>query len=180
MKRLFSLSRILLLLIGLVMLTAPLRAQDAERLKAVIASETREPKNVARDIYRRIRKGQKSTLTDKLKGDPPAVRSKALARAYADGDKLACQVLDRVAQVLGIAIGSIVNLLSPELIVLGGGVIEALGPGYVQKIEKRAAKWAFEVNMRNVHIAPALLGDDSIIQGAAAYARQKLAEQPGE
>ena len=52
MKRLFSLSRILLLLIGLVMLTAPLRAQDAERLKAVIASETREPKNVARDIYR--------------------------------------------------------------------------------------------------------------------------------
>ena len=48
---------------------------------------------IARDIYRRIRKGQKSTLTDKLKGDPPAVRPKALARAYAGAGAAAISVL---------------------------------------------------------------------------------------
>jgi glucokinase len=129
---------------------------------------------ISRMIAQAVGKGEKSLLADYLKGDPPSVRSSRLARAYAQGDKLARKVLDHVAEVLGVGIGSVINLLSPEIVVVGGGVIEALGAQYVKKIEAIASEWAFPVNMRNVRVAPAILGDDAIIQGAAAYARAQL------
>ncbi|MCX7016181.1 MAG: ROK family protein, partial [Candidatus Sumerlaeota bacterium] len=129
---------------------------------------------IARDIYERLQKGEKSVLEGQFKGDPPAVRSKRLARAYAEGDKATCKVLDRAAEALGKGIGSLINLLSPEVAVVGGGVIEALGEGYLKKIADIASDWAFEANMRNVRIVSAALGDDAIALGAAAYARMKL------
>ncbi len=138
-----------------------------------IASRT----GMSRIIQKQIKKGAETVLEDKFKGDPPTLRSKALCRAYSAGDKVARQVLDNAAKALGVTIGSIVNLLCPQMVILGGGVIEALGEPYVETISEFAKEWAFDTNMRGVRIAEAQLGDDAGIQGAAAYARVKLEQQ---
>lgn len=52
---------------------------------------------------------------------------RALRRALDDGDAIAAQVLERTAHALGIAISNIVNMLNPELVVLGGWVVAVLG-----------------------------------------------------
>ncbi len=138
-----------------------------------VASRT----GMTRIIQKKIKKGAETVLEDKFKGDPPMLRSKALYRAYTAGDKVAVETLDAAARALGITIGSIVNLLCPQMVILGGGVIEALGEPYVEKIAQIATDWAFDSNMRGVRITEAQLGDDAGIQGAAAYARMKLEQQ---
>jgi glucokinase len=70
-----------------------------------------------------------------------------------------------------------VNVLSPEYIVFGGGVVEALGEDFVKRIEKETRRNAFEFSMQNVKIVKAQLGDDAGITGAALLAREALTKQ---
>ncbi|OPZ18969.1 MAG: Glucokinase [candidate division BRC1 bacterium ADurb.BinA364] len=132
---------------------------------------------ISNALIKALEAGEPSALRGEFKGDPPAIRSKALARAYAAGDALTVKTLDQAAKTIGKAVGSLANILCPEMFVLGGGFIEALGADYVAKIDRAAREWAFEINMRDVKIVPASLGDDSAIQGAASYARICVAER---
>ncbi len=129
---------------------------------------------ISNAIFKSIEKGEKSVLAGKFKGNPPSVRSKSLAKAYAAGDKLTVRVLNEAADVLGIGIGSLINTLAPEMVILGGGFVDALGAPYIERVAAAARNWTFEVNRALVKIVPAQLGDDAIFQGAAAYAREKM------
>jgi glucokinase len=106
-------------------------------------------------------------------GDPSAVRSSHLARAWQAGDEAAHTALREMAEVSGVAIANLMNLLSPEMFVLGGGVIEALGKELLPIMEKAAFEQAFPVASRHVRIRPAMLGDDAGIIGAAFLARER-------
>jgi glucokinase len=81
-----------------------------------------------------------------------------------------------MAEYTGIAIAGIINLLNPELFVLGGGVIEALGKELIPLIEQTARQRAMPNASRNVRIRAAMLGDDAGIIGAALLARERLGE----
>ena len=54
--------------------------------------------------------------------DLAAVKSSQLAEFYQKDDPIAVQLIDEAARALGAAIGSVINLLSPEVVVIGGGV----------------------------------------------------------
>ena len=97
-----------------------------------------------------------------------------LKEAYDSGDEVVRKIVHRAAQFIGIGIGSLLNVLGPELVVLGGGVVEAFGDDIVDRIERAARKTAFEINSRNVRIIRAQLGDDAGVIGAAALAREAL------
>src|SRR5205085_11643394 len=62
--------------------------------------------------------------------DLAAVKSSHLAKLVKESDPLAVQLVDDAARALGAQIGSLINLLSPEVIVLGGGVAGALGEDF--------------------------------------------------
>lgn len=70
---------------------------------------------------------------------------------------------------------SLLNLLNPEMVVLGGGVVEALGADYVRLVVRAAKKRTFTVSWKGVRIVPALLGDDAVLLGAACLARERAA-----
>jgi glucokinase len=72
-----------------------------------------------------------------------------------------------------VVIANLMNLLSPEMFVLGGGVIEALGKELLPIMEKVSFEQAFPVASRHVRIRPAMLGDDAGIIGAALLARER-------
>ncbi|MBI1926875.1 ROK family protein [Candidatus Poribacteria bacterium] len=87
------------------------------------------------------------------------------------------KVMRRAGKYLGIGVASIVNFLNPEMIVLGGGVIEAMGDSFVERIRKVAAKYALPNTMTGVQIVTAKLGDNAGVIGSAVLARQMLNEQ---
>ncbi len=136
-----------------------------------LASRTAMTKGLQNAI---IKKGKKSVITKLTDGDLQQIRSGTLAKALRNKDKLTQKIFKKTTKYLGVGIGSIVNFLNPEMIVLGGGVVEALDEGFIKKIRKAAKKYALPDTLKGVQIVRAQLGDDAGVLGAAALARQRL------
>jgi len=83
-------------------------------------------------------------------------------------------LLALAARALGAAVASVVNLLSPEVVVIGGGVTQALGESFIERIWEMALRRTLPGAATNVKCLPAALGDDSGIVGCAAYARARF------
>ena len=135
-----------------------------------IASRTAMTKQFQKAI---LKKGKKSVLLELTGGDLGAIRSGVLAKAVRMKDKLTLKVFKKVTKYLGIGIGSIVNFLNPEMIVLGGGVVEALDDSFLDDIRAATEKYSLPNTLDGVQIVRAELGDNSGILGAAALARQR-------
>jgi len=76
-------------------------------------------------------------------------------------------IIERSAYYLGVAIANTVNLLNPELILLGGGVMEKLGEPYLKMIEKQTREHAMAYPASKLEFVLAQLGDDAVLFGAA-------------
>lgn len=122
-----------------------------------------------------MRQNRKSMLLQLCGGDLTQIKSKMIAAAYSEGDKLTSEVLDETAQLLGVAIANVVTLLSLKKIVVGGGLTEALGEPWVKKIRKAVREIAFPERVQQVQVVASELEDDAGLLGAAMLAREKLA-----
>lgn len=126
---------------------------------------------IARDIKREIKRGKKTLMTKKMNKDGN-ITSGDIRDCYEAGDKVVTKIVNRAAEYVGLGIGGLVNVLSPEIIVMGGGVVEALGEPFIKRVEKAARKVAFDFAMKDVKFVKAQLGDDAGITGAALLARE--------
>ena len=135
-----------------------------------IASRTAMAKQFRKAI---LKKGKKSVISKLTGGDLGTIRSGVLAEAIRLNDKLTLKIFKKVTKYLGIGIGSIVNFLNPEMIVLGGGVVEALDDTFLNDIRAATKKYSLPNTLDGVQIVRAKLGDNSGILGAAALARQR-------
>jgi glucokinase len=118
------------------------------------------------DAPKNVRKAWKSI-------DLSAVRSSQLADLFRDKDAIAVQLVDDAARALGAAVANMLNLLSPEVIVIGGGVAGALGEPFLERIWEVAQRYTLPRVAEGVRYLPAALQDDAGIYGAAAYARDR-------
>lgn len=116
------------------------------------------------DSPKRVRKEWKGV-------DLKSVRSSELADYYQKDDPVAVQLVDDAARALGAAIGGVVNLLSPEVIVVGGGVTGALGDTFIERLWEIAQRYTLPGAASGVKCVRASLGDDSGIVGCAAFAK---------
>jgi glucokinase len=128
---------------------------------------------ITRDLRKALRSGKKISLAG-LEGKSETVPSGDLRRAYEAGDEMVVKIVDRATRYLGYGIGSLINALGPQIVVLGGGMIEAFGQPMIDRIDKIARKIAFEFAIKDVAIVKAALGDDAGVTGAALIARQRL------
>ena len=87
-----------------------------------------------------------------------------------------CGVVDQAAHYLGIGIANCVNLFSPDVVVLGGGLVEKLGGRFVKQVGRSLQQHALEATARGVHVVPAQLGDAAAIHGAVGALREMLGE----
>ena len=129
---------------------------------------------MTRDIRKAIKDGKKSSVAKLLKKDTDTLSGGDLKKAYEAGDELVVKVAHRAAKVIGIGLGGLVNALAPEMIVMGGGVIEAMGEEFVKRIDRSMRKIAFDVSVKDLKIVRAELGDDAGVIGAAMLAREKF------
>lgn len=117
-------------------------------------------------------RGQAPHLLEKAGTDIADIRSGALADAVKKGDQAVIKIVQDACQYLGVSVATVVHLLAPDVIVFGGGLIEAMPDFMLPEIRKQAQKRILP-SMQNVYeIVEAKLGDDAGVMGAAALAKQ--------
>ena len=129
---------------------------------------------ISRDIRNAIKRPGRSALGKALAKQNGLLSGKELKAAYDSEDELVRKIAHRAAKFIGIGIGSLLNVLGAEMVVLGGGVIEAFGDDFVERIRSATRDIAFDVNFKNATITRAELGDDAGVIGAAMLARESL------
>jgi glucokinase len=95
--------------------------------------------------------------------------SEAIYRAGVAGDELALEVFRRMGIYLGIGLANLINILNPEMIVIGGGVVNGWSL-FEKHVSHEVAERAFPIPAAQVKIVPAECGDDAGLLGAARLA----------
>ena len=117
-------------------------------------------------IRQQVSRGRECQLADMAAEG--VIRSKKLKKAVESGDKVAIEAVDRACHYLAIATGNMINTISPDLILYGGGVIEAMGDYFLEKILAEVDRYCMTTIRPTVEIKIAELGDDSILYGDLA------------
>ncbi len=120
-----------------------------------------------------VKDGEKTLLTEMLGDGLEDLRSGDLRKAIRRGDKFVSKVIEQAAEYIGIGVANLVNILGPDVVVLGGGVMEALADEMTAIILKTAKDHAMPGTMKNVEIMVSKLGDSAGITGAAVLARRE-------
>jgi glucokinase len=120
-----------------------------------------------------IKEGQKTILTDMLGPDLNDLRSGDLRKAIRRGDKVVEKIVAQAAEYTGIAVGNLINILNPEVVVMGGGVIEALEDEMMSIIVKTATASTLSGTAKGISIVASKLADEAGITGGAVLARRE-------
>lgn len=124
-----------------------------------------------RRIAERFKSGKKTMLRDIIKYNlnKTPVKSSSLKKAYEAGDKFCVALLEEhYCRYLGAGIGQAANLLDPEVVILGGGIMEALGEKLLPVVRKSLKRHTIG---SPPDLQLALLGDLAGPVGAAYLAR---------
>ncbi|MDR5675949.1 MAG: ROK family protein [Armatimonadota bacterium] len=122
---------------------------------------------IARWVHERIREGRPSVLAT---GRPFSARE--VAEAAEAGDALAREAFERAGRYLGWTVAGLLNLLNPEVVVIGGGVARA-GRWLFDPLREAAREASFERPWQAARIVPAALGDRAGLVGAAYVAMEE-------
>ncbi len=102
-----------------------------------------------------------------------SLTSKVWANALEDDDPLATKLFDTAIETIGVAVGSAVNLLDIDTIVVGGGLAEKLGQHLADRIASSAGPWMLQPSP-DLQFVVSTLGDDAGVVGAASLGRAAL------
>ena len=133
---------------------------------------------IERQIREAAAAGRQTILTDLCQGDLSVIRSSLLRSAVEAGDALATEVLHKAAEVLGYACLTVRHLIDPEVIVLGGGVMEACGDFIFPIVEQIVASDRLPGAREGGRVLLSALGDDAVVLGAVAMARRIVGRNP--
>jgi glucokinase len=95
--------------------------------------------------------------------------AKEVVSAAREGDASAIRAIEESAQYLGMGIANIVSILNPEMIVLGGGLMQAADL-FLEPMRQVMAEWAQPISAKQVRIEVTRLGEDAGLLGAARLA----------
>jgi glucokinase len=128
---------------------------------------------IFRQVQEAVEEGQKTVLTEMLGSDLHDMRSGDLRKAIKQGDKLVSHIVEEAARCSGIAVANLLNILNPEVVVLGGGLMDALENEMLPIIIDSAREHTMPGTDKGVKIISSKLGDDAGITGAAVLARRE-------
>lgn len=118
--------------------------------------------------------GWKTSLFDiRDDEDKATLTSKVWEKALKEKDELATKLFDTAIEMLGVAVGSAINLLDLDLVVVGGGLAEKLGSDLSDRIAEAAAPWLLQ-SSPELKFVVSELEDDAGVVGAASLGRAEL------
>ena len=117
-------------------------------------------------IRQQVGRGRESLMAEAVQDG--VFRSKKLKTALKAKDRVAEEAVDRACHSLVVATGNMINTFSPDLVLYGGGVIEAVGDLFLQKILAEVDRYCMPQIRSTVELKIAALGDDSVLYGDLA------------
>jgi glucokinase len=107
-------------------------------------------------------------------GDPALITAAVVAEAAHTGDPLARELVREAGAALALGCIGVVNVLNPEVLILGGGVVDGL-PELTDMVRDQVGMWALPSAARDVRVLRGRLGANAGAVGAAAWLRQRSA-----
>ena len=104
---------------------------------------------------------------------PEDISLKHIFNAARENDPLASELLDGAAKQFGIKVAYLVNLLNPEVVVVGGG-LEQAGERFLNVVKSTVDAWAFEEMSSQVRIVYSTLGENAVSLGAASLVMRQV------
>ncbi|MBM3254800.1 MAG: ROK family protein [Candidatus Omnitrophica bacterium] len=98
---------------------------------------------------------------------------KSIFLAAKEQEPVSCATLDKAAKKLGIKIAYLVNLLNPEVVVIGGGLEEA-GEDFLNKASIAVREWSFREATADLKIIYSRLRENAVALGAASLVTRKI------
>jgi glucokinase len=130
---------------------------------------------IAKDLVHLAMNGEAPTVLELAGTDISKIKSSVIKKSIDAGEKASLRSLERAAWYLGIGLGSCIDIFDPDLIVVGGGLVEKFGSAYLKPIEKSMRQHA--MSSKDTPIVAAELEDDAVFIGVAALAAEALEEQ---
>jgi len=132
---------------------------------------------IARRARAKLREnGAASSLLDLAGGNAEAVTSEMVGQAFAGGDPLARQVLEETVDLLALWLGNIIDLLEPDVIIMGGGVSSMLQPLF-ESIRDHFPACCVNTRCREIPLLPAYYGPDAGVAGGAALCSAEVCKR---
>src|SRR3954468_22684171 len=122
---------------------------------------------IQRRVVKAMKKGTPTVLAEKMARKGGRLKSGDLAEAVAAKDPVALKAIQRAAHYLGLGLGGFVNVLGPEIVIVGGGRVGARGDPGVDLVRTSARPQILTAPENKIKIVRAALGDDAGILGAA-------------
>jgi len=129
---------------------------------------------IVRNLITDIKKFNKKSLLEKQIKAGERIKSKALLNAYEKNDKVTVKRINESAGIVGMTLGSINNLMNFDLIVLAGGLMEAVGHHYLPLVKTAFEKTALPGSSKKTKILLSKLADDAAIYGGIGLTREFL------
>jgi len=128
---------------------------------------------IAKLAQKQLRKGKASIMTGMVDHKVGNVTAEVVAAAARKRDALALAVIDESANYLGIGLANLVNLMNPQMIIVGGGVSK-MGEMLMRPVRRSMKLHAFNLPARTVRLVRPRLGVDAELTGAAIFARENI------
>ena len=155
--------------------TGPLCGCGRRGCLEAVASRLAISANAIKAAYR----GNAPYLMENYGADLSRVRSKALAESIKHGDEAVANIVEHAAQMIGQVVGNLVNVILPDVIVLGGGLVAAMPTRFLNPVRAAAAARAMPAFVDSFEIVAAKLNDESAVMGTAAWAQYQVDEKVG-
>lgn len=120
-----------------------------------------------------IQEGNTTSIQELVHGQLDAITLHTVLQSAQSGDQLARELIEHAAMQLGIRIAYLVNLLNPEVVVIGGG-IEKAGSMLLEPVWRAVKKYAYEEPASLVDVLPAQLGENAVALGAACWVMREV------
>lgn len=127
---------------------------------------------IEKKILSAIKKGHKTVIADLIKENEGQIRSNHIKEALERNDEIAINCITEASEYLSSGLASVINFYNPELIILGGGLVNSVDFYYQISVKKALAK-ALPTASNNVKITKASLGDFSGLVGASLLERYR-------
>ncbi len=130
-----------------------------------------------RDMRQAVDSGRPSRVPDIMaRLGRERMTSRVIQEALREGDPLMREILQRAQHCLGLLVASLVNLLDPDCVVIGGGIADRLKDEFLEPIRATAGRHILRAShLEPVRIVPSRLGDHAGSVGAAVLAWNRLA-----
>lgn len=126
---------------------------------------------ISAEAAKAVFRGQAPNLRDLAGTDISSIRSSALAKSIERGDRVIEQIVRRAAEVVGHGIGSLINILAPDVVVLGGGLVEAMPKLYLESVQAGINRNVLPSLAGCARLKVSELGDLAAAVGGAALVR---------